>query len=188
VWALVVHAEKHLSEEQRVELCCEFGRRVGVDYDQLASARSLSMLTPDEIRSLSDAGVDIQMHTHRHIMPADRTGLRREIEDNRAVLEAATGRRCEHLCYPSGVFSAVHWQTLRDLGIRSASTCEAGLNEPHGNTMRLARILDAENLTDIEVEAALSGFLELQRRLKEVFVRRKTEQASIGVKTGPYGH
>jgi peptidoglycan/xylan/chitin deacetylase (PgdA/CDA1 family) len=168
MWSLIIDAEKHMTEPERVELCRELGRRLDVDYDKLAAERRVSMLTCDEIRKLSALGMDIELHTHRHTMPLEPEALRREIEDNRAVLESATGKRSEHLCYPSGVYSDLQWPTLRALGIRSATTCEPGLNGPRTAPLQLARFLDFEELTELEIDAALSGFLELPRAIKKL--------------------
>ncbi len=171
IWSLIVDGETHMAEAERIELCRELGRRLGVDYDKLLAERRLSMLTVDEIRELADLGVDVQLHTHRHLMPLEPEALRREIEENRAVLEAATGKRCDHLCYPSGVYREAFWPTLRSLGIRSATTCEPGLNRAGAEPYRLARFLDFEQRTDLEVDAALSGILELPRRLQNLWAR-----------------
>jgi peptidoglycan/xylan/chitin deacetylase (PgdA/CDA1 family) len=173
MWSLIVDAETHMNEDERVELCRELGRRLGVDYDVLATERRLSMLTDAEIGELSALGVDIQLHTHRHLMPVAPDALRREVEDNRSVLEAATGKRCDHLCYPSGVYSEEQWPTLKDLGIRSATTCEPGLNSAATPPYQLARFLDFEDVTDLEIDADLSGVMELPRRLKNMLSPRK---------------
>jgi len=55
---------------------------------------------------------------------------------------------------------------LRVTGIQSAVTCEAGLNYTDTNPYRLYRFLDGENITQLEFEAEMSGFLEIFRRLK----------------------
>jgi peptidoglycan/xylan/chitin deacetylase (PgdA/CDA1 family) len=169
---LIVDGETNMNVEERVELCRELGRRLGVDYETLSVERRLSMLSPEEIRELSDLGVDIQLHTHRHVLPADPEALRREIEENRALLEAATGSHCDHLCYPSGIYSESQWPTLQQLRIRSATTCEPGLNARDTPPYRLSRFLDFEHLTDLEIDAALSGFLELPRRVKNMLWAR----------------
>ena len=173
MWSLIVDAETHMGEEERVELCRELGRRLGVDYDALAAGRRLSMLTPAEIHELSAIGVNIELHTHRHALPLAPEALRREIQDNRAVLEAATGKRCDHLCYPSGVYSEEQWPTLQALAVRSATTCEPGLNTPRTPLYRLARFLDFEYLTNLEIDAALSGFMEVPRQVKNMLFPRR---------------
>jgi peptidoglycan/xylan/chitin deacetylase (PgdA/CDA1 family) len=176
-WRLIRHAETHLDENGRVELARELGRRLGVDYDELAGCRGLGLMTPDEIGALSRMGLDIQLHTHRHHMPLDEALLRREIEDNRAVLEPIVGRPCDHLCYPSGVFHSEQMPWLEACGIKTATTCENGLNDAQTPPYRLRRFLDGESVRPIEFEAEISGFAELVRRLGSLFGRGASQRA-----------
>lgn len=166
VWALVRHAEEHLDEPSRVALSRTLGERLGMDYDALAKSRRLSLMTPEEIREVAGRGLDIQLHTHRHLFPSDEAVVRREIADNRAVLEPIVGRRCDHLCYPSGVFDQAQWPWLESCGIVSGTTCELGFNEARTPLYGLKRFLDAETVQPIEFEAEVSGFAELLRRLR----------------------
>src|SRR6202035_5427304 len=71
MWSLVTAAESCLSEQERVDLSRELGRRLGVDYEQISRDRRLSLLTMEEIGEMSRLGVDIELHTHRHCMPSD---------------------------------------------------------------------------------------------------------------------
>jgi peptidoglycan/xylan/chitin deacetylase (PgdA/CDA1 family) len=167
-WSLIRHAETHLDEPQRVALAHELGDRLGIDYDELARGRRLSLMTPDEIRSLADLGMDIQLHTHRHQFPPVEELARRELEDNRAVLEPILGRSCHHLCYPSGVFTPEQWPWLEACEIASATTCLPGLNRIDTPRYGLRRFLDAETVTAIEFEAELAGLAELLRRARSI--------------------
>src|ERR1700733_4802039 len=65
MWAFVTAAESCLSEQERVDLSRELGRRLGVDYEEISRVRRLSLLTVDEIGELGRLGVDIELHTHR---------------------------------------------------------------------------------------------------------------------------
>ena len=180
VWALIRHAEEHLDEPGRVALARTLGERLGVDYDALVRDRRLSLMTPEEIRSAADRGLDVQLHTHRHRFPDDEAITLREIADNRAVLEPILGRSCDHLCYPSGVFDRVQWPWLEACGVVSGTTCELGLNDARTPLYGLKRFLDAETVRPIEFEAEISGFAELLRRLRR-------RPAPAGAATN-YGH
>ena len=81
-------------------------------------ARSLSLMTMEEIRETAEAGVSIQLHTHRHRFPVDEHAVRREIEDNRAVLESVPGVSAHHFCYPSGDWSEEQWPWLEQARVR----------------------------------------------------------------------
>lgn len=165
MWDLILKAETDLKESERVTLGHELGVRLGVDFDELVRTRRLSLMTPNEIRSLAELGMDIQLHTHRHQFLPNKEHVQREIMDNRAVLEPLVGWPCVHLCYPSGVFTPVQWPWLQEAGIASATTCEPGLNNIRTHPYGLRRFVDAETVTTLEFEAEISGFSELLRRL-----------------------
>jgi len=178
MWQLIRHGETSLDEPGRVSLCSELACRLGVDYDALARSRKLSLMTLEEIRALAELGVDIQLHTHRHQFPPDEAEVRRELADNRAVLEPLLGRKCNHLCYPSGVFQPEQWPWLEDEGVLSAVTCEVGTND--GSTPRygLRRFLDSESVLPIEFEAELAGFSEVLRRLRSRLRKKSVPSAN----------
>ena len=165
MWALILKAESDYGEAERIELSCRLGFRLGVDYDELVRTRRLSLMTPEEVRTLAKTGIDIQLHTHRHQFLPDKDNVTREIEDNRSILEPLTEKPCNHLCYPSGVFAQQQWPWLEGLGIVSATTCEPGLNNDQTERFGLRRFLDMESITNLEFEAEVSGFAELLRRL-----------------------
>jgi len=171
MWAIINFGENELDERQRCLLLSELGNRLGVEYTALRETRSLSLLNEEEIRGLATAGLDIQLHTHRHRLPKDEGQVRREIEENREFLEGLTGRKLNHLCYPSGVWSKEHWPWLESLGIITATTCEPGLNYSHTPRLALRRFLDGENISQIEFEAEVSGFSELLRQARVRFLK-----------------
>src|SRR5579883_3011802 len=59
-------------------LAARFGER----YAALSQRRLLQIMTPDEAAELVHAGVDFQLHTHRHRTPADAALLAHEFADN----------------------------------------------------------------------------------------------------------
>jgi hypothetical protein len=58
------------------------------------------------------------------------------------------------------------------MGIRSAVTCIPGLNDSKTHPYELRRFLDGENITNLEFEAEMSGFLDLCRRLFVIVIRK----------------
>ncbi len=111
--------------------------------------------------------------------------VRREIDDNRAVLEPIVGRPCDHLCYPSGVYTPDQWPWLEACAIASATTCELGLNDRCTPRFGLRRFLDSETVSEIEFEAEISGFAELIRRARSVLLPGRR---SVSSAPGNYGH
>ncbi|MBI2381174.1 MAG: polysaccharide deacetylase family protein [Gammaproteobacteria bacterium] len=158
--ALMAHGEAVLDEAGRQALLERLATALGEDMGSLRSTRAFAMLTEDEIRELETRGLRIELHTHRHRFPADSRELaEREIADNRAVLEPLAGRPLTHFCYPSGEWQEHQAPWLDALGVYSSTTCLPGLNDRNTPRHALRRQLDAEDLSLLEFEAELSGFL-----------------------------
>jgi peptidoglycan/xylan/chitin deacetylase (PgdA/CDA1 family) len=146
-----------LSAEEKDALLKSLARELRVDYEELVARRVMHNLTPAEVTQLSNEGVDIQLHTHRHRTPMDRELFLREIEDNRKSIISMIGKAANHFCYPSGKYHASFLPWLREAGIVSATTCESGFATQTADPLLLPRVLDAGTLTQIEFEGWLSG-------------------------------
>lgn len=157
-WAVIDRAEREGTEVQRQSLLVEMGRLLGVDAQELAESRRLSLMSEIEIRELAAEGFDIQLHTHRHRFPPDEETMIREIEENRKILEPIVGRTLHHFCYPSGFWEKRQLETLKRLGVRSATTCDPLLNAPGESLLTLRRFCDFEGFSWIEFESVLSGY------------------------------
>jgi peptidoglycan/xylan/chitin deacetylase (PgdA/CDA1 family) len=163
---MIGYGEAMSSEDERQTLLAQLGDRLGVDYAELASRRSFTLMTTDEIARASRRGMDVQLHTHRHRFPAgDVSACAQEIGDNRAALAPHVAHPLVHFCYPSGEWSPTHWPVLQAAGIASATTCDRGFNSAGTPPLGLKRFLDGENVSMIEFEAELSGFAHFLRML-----------------------
>jgi peptidoglycan/xylan/chitin deacetylase (PgdA/CDA1 family) len=156
--AIVSYAESRaLSGAEKDDLARRLSAEVGVDYEALLRKRILRQVTPEEVRSLSRAGIDFQLHTHRHRTPLDPELFAREVEENRSCLEGMTGIRADHFCYPSGVYHPEFFGWLRAHEVRSATTCDTGIATARTDPMLLPRLIDTSNLDLIEFEAWTTG-------------------------------
>lgn len=166
--AEALHAVKNfardagLSAQEKDALAASLARELGVDYEEILEKRILHLLKPEEVLELSQAGVDVQLHTHRHRTPLDRELFMREIEDNRLAIERLTNSPASHFCYPSGVFRSEFLPWLEEAAVASATTCELGFATNDTNRFMLPRLLDRSPMTAVEFEgwvAGLSHFL-----------------------------
>jgi peptidoglycan/xylan/chitin deacetylase (PgdA/CDA1 family) len=135
----------------------EIVARMGLDYDTLFKSGVLRLITPEQVRALSDGGVDFQLHTHMHRTPEDPLAFRKEVADNRGHLEAMTGKRAFHFCYPSGVYRGFYPELLKEEGLRSATTCDPDLAAASSDVFLLPRFVDSNAVTDIEFESWVTG-------------------------------
>jgi peptidoglycan/xylan/chitin deacetylase (PgdA/CDA1 family) len=158
-WAKLAEIEA-LPVEQRLEALRRFGAELGMDEAWLES-RQFNLMSAGELGEAQRRGLDIQLHTHRHIDIAARIdSLADEIAENRAFLAAATGKaEAAHFCYPSGTFHERAPALLAASGVRSATLVAEGLNRPGADPLTLRRFLDGRSVCDAEFDAYLSGIL-----------------------------
>src|SRR5712691_8356420 len=96
-----------------------------VSFDEIEKRQLFRVLDEQQLRGLADAGVDIQLHSHRHQWPLDdREMVEAEIGENRKFLKRIVSHPLEHFCYPSGIYSPHQAEWLEALGVKSATTIE----------------------------------------------------------------
>lgn len=166
MWKIIEHGETGCDEPGRLALAQRLAALLGIDFDALVQGRFLSIMTAEEIRSAAAAGIDIQLHTHRHRFPIDEASVKQEISDNRAALEPLVGHKLHHFCYPSGYWSKRQLPWLEQLDVKTATTCEIGLNKSGAHPLALKRLFDSSEISALELEAELMGFLDLIRRAR----------------------
>jgi len=154
---LRTHASKNkLTSAEKDVLLKDLACRLGLDYDAFRQSRILSLLNEDEVRQLASWGADLQLHTHRHRNPSDQRTFSREIVDNRNCM-ASLGLRPEHFGYPNGVQRRGDRQWLRELGIKSAAVCQAGLAARDSDFLSLPRVVDCFPLCETEFRSWVYG-------------------------------
>jgi peptidoglycan/xylan/chitin deacetylase (PgdA/CDA1 family) len=146
--------------DQRLAALRRFGAGLGVSEAWLDN-RQFHIMSGAELAAARRRGLDIQLHTHRHIDIAKQVNvLPREIEENRAFLRAALGDvPLHHFCHPSGSNHPRARALLAASGIRSSTLVEEGLNAPGTDPLALRRFLDGRRIGDVEFDAYLSGTL-----------------------------
>lgn len=165
--ALIALAGTLADADTRQALLRRVCAAVGIDAEALERSRVMSFMTYDEARAIQDAGVELQLHTHRHRLPsASGAALATELADNRRALAAVAQAPLVHFCYPSGEYQAQQLPWLAQAGIATATTTRTGFNYRDTPVLELRRFLDAETVTELEFEAEMSGFLELLRRIR----------------------
>ena len=144
--------DRAMNGAQKDEVAAELAALLGEDYCGLKARRLMHLMNPAEVGEVARAGIDIQLHTHRHRLPDDRAPFEREMQDSRRCIIDLTGKAPNHFCYPSGVYSPKHaaWlepglgHDLRPRHLRSphAADADAALPRPGEHLRPDVRELD----------------------------------------------
>jgi peptidoglycan/xylan/chitin deacetylase (PgdA/CDA1 family) len=113
--------------------------------------KTSNALTWEQIKEMSDAGVDIQSHslTHpyltkrRHRFDDEQYAkwLYRELAESKRVLEKHTGRTVEFLAYPYGDYDDRVAKTAKRVGYSAALTCDFGKVRPGSDPLKMRRFV-----------------------------------------------
>ncbi len=153
-------------EADRQGFITRLGEVLGVPYSGIIHKKLFHLMSSDNIVELCKRGIDVQLHTHRHRSSRGESDcLAQEIQDNRDWLEPLLDSKLTDFCYPSGVFGESDWPALESAGIRSATTKIPGLAGKQHHRYALPRIMDGQNVSDLEFEAEISGFGQIKRAL-----------------------
>jgi len=136
---------KETPNNERRAFMQSFGTVCGVDIPAGPPA-GREALTGDELRALSQEGVEIGCHTATHPILSrveDLAELKREIVGAKEHLEEQTRIPVRHFCYPNGRSIDINHDVLRlvgEAGFLSAVTCTWGLNTTQAERFQIRRI------------------------------------------------
>jgi peptidoglycan/xylan/chitin deacetylase (PgdA/CDA1 family) len=164
---------QNIDGRKKNEIAAALARKLGIDYAELLSKRSLQLMNRGEVKQLADAGVDFQLHTHRHRMPVSEELFRAEIRENRAQIAQSIDGLRQHFCYPSGAYRPEFLSWLAAEEVVSAATCDTGMASIKSDRFLLPRLVDTSGRTDLEFESWVNGiahFLSAKKRARLAFV------------------
>ncbi len=133
--------------EQKHQWLERLAHRLGLDWEDFLRRRVLALMHPEEIGALDPAIADVQLHTHRHRVPEDKTLFSREIAEHRPAF--------------------LPW--LAEAGVTSAVTTMPGLASRRHHPLLLPRFIDAGTTSEVEFEGWASGLREFVARPAERF-------------------
>ncbi len=156
---------------ERMELLHTWAAILNVDIEHYLERRLFDYISAEDLRAMSDSGLDVQLHTHHHSLgDFGQETVRSEIETNRRILSELCDvppQTLTHFCYPEGHYSAKAIPVLKALGIRSATLTDSGLACARSNPYGLPRILDGDHMSDLEFEAELCGLVPWLRESRK---------------------
>jgi hypothetical protein len=150
--------------EAQQALLGEVATQLGIDWDNIVRSRFFHLMTAAEVADIARRGFDVQLHTHRHRTPREKSAFCREVLENRRVLEEHTGRPATHVCYSSGDVDPVFLPWLRELEVETATTGVGGLARAEHDLLLLPRYVDTMGQSEAVFEGWLSGAREILSR------------------------
>ncbi|HWR52056.1 MAG TPA: polysaccharide deacetylase family protein [Bryobacteraceae bacterium] len=155
---IAVSREWRLDGEDKDHLLERLADAGEADYGSLRRKRKLHLLAPEEVGRLAAAGIDFQLHTHRHRAPLDRALFLKEIQDNRERIRTLAGTDPDFFSYPDGSIRPEFLPWLPEAGVRFAVTCRPGAVTVDSHHLLLPRFADSGNLSPVEFESIVTGF------------------------------
>jgi peptidoglycan/xylan/chitin deacetylase (PgdA/CDA1 family) len=140
---------------------------IGPDKIKLKLFQSATFSELDKINQ--SPLINLQLHTHRHQLPLEPEKLREEIEKNRRLMKQSLGHsyKFNEFCYPSGIWHIEQLPLLQELGIKSATTLDEGMNRIGDDLLKLKRYLIMDNRSLEELKLTLSGGMGFLRKLRK---------------------
>jgi peptidoglycan/xylan/chitin deacetylase (PgdA/CDA1 family) len=146
-----------LSADEKQNVLQRLADILQFDFAAFQKKRIMHLMRPEEVKNLSQAGIDFQLHTHRHWSPTDEPAFRQEIDDNRVRITAMTGKVPTHFCFPNGWCEIRQIPWMQAEQIASATTCKAGLASQASNPWMLPRFVDTGTTSTTVFESWLTG-------------------------------
>lgn len=130
---------KYLPHDQRSELSESLtnAANIGESYD--------TMMTPSEVRTLRNSGMEIGAHTHTHpiLSGLPDSVAETELARSKDELEAILGESITSFAYPNGNtrrdLGPQHATMAKKLGFRAAATTDWGIATMHTNPFLIPR-------------------------------------------------
>lgn len=151
-------SDRGYSWSAKDEMLAQLAGQLGFDYEMMCARRLMFLMSPEQVASLPEDLVDVQMHTHRHRLPLDRAKLLKEVDENRRVIRnLRPGAQVRHFCYPSGVTHPALRNVLREAEVLSGMTCNSGLASAKHDLLMLPRLVDSHLVSDEMFASWLDG-------------------------------
>jgi hypothetical protein len=159
--------------DRRKSILIELSKQleVSLTHDGIQLFRLLNI---SELTQLQAFNVDIQLHTHRHCSPKDEHQLLKELADNKLWLsQIQAPEKLKHFCFPSNEYHPEQISHLSKFGVKTAVTSNSGFYSRGDNLYLIPRILDGEDVSQIELEAELCGFMTIVKSFYQIQMNKQ---------------
>ena len=118
-------------------------------WDKNAGIGQVPLMDPGELQQWVQGAQEVGAHTFNHINLLTETdeASRADMAQCKSVLEAVTGLKQAHFCYPYGRYSRAHTVMAREAGYQTATTTRRGRCHGESDLFQLPRITVARSTT-----------------------------------------
>ena len=123
----------------------------GVFYIVTNRLKNRSFIVEEEVKKMSDDGMDIQSHTitHSTLTALSLKKLDQELQESRATLEALTGKSVRHVAYPSTAQNKTVREHTASAGYVTGTIMDPRIATPKDDLFKLPRIMMTDD-TDLK--------------------------------------
>nr|WP_315848240.1 polysaccharide deacetylase family protein [uncultured Rhodoferax sp.] len=123
------------------------------------------LMTQEDWRAWSGAGMDVGSHTRTHANLPELTlaQAHTEISTSKQELEQAIGCEVRHFCYPYGKYIAEHAQIAKEAGYTTATTTQRGRVHAEADPYTLRRIMVARATNPLQFALKVATAYEDRR-------------------------
>jgi len=102
----------------------------------------VSYMTPNQVKEMSDYGIDIESHTvtHRQLSTLSYEEQLKELKNSKATIENITGKPIISVAYPEGKFNEDTKKAVLEAGYSMGFTIDRGYADRSDNAAQLNRI------------------------------------------------
>lgn len=144
-------------------------------WEKHDSIPRLPLLSWDEIKEMSDFGIDFGSHTcsHPYLTRMSKDGLKAELLASKSTIEAKLKKPVRFFCHPYGDTNCETQQGAKDCGYLGAfGGLDFSLTNTKGNLYDLTRVGTAHFSTLQDFKAGLLGTYDWYIRLKGLFLKK----------------
>lgn len=116
-------------------------------------------LSPEEVKEMSDYGIDIQSHTVNHVRLTDLSYAEqlKELKDSKDQLEKLTGKPVNSIAYPEGFYNDDTKKAFSDSGYSMGFTIKRGYADRDDKSFELNRICIDYTYKPTDIENVLKN-------------------------------
>ena len=128
-----------LPQQEIEDLLYSLKKMIGVDSVNLSQFLPMTISNLKEMSNSQYLHIGMHTHTHPVLSVQSATIQKKELVENKNILEEACGRPMQTLSYPHGRFNADTLSIAQELNIQSAFTTDAALVNPSTGLLEIPR-------------------------------------------------